>query len=377
MNQINSYLNRNARQAGLPIKATSVPFFVENQQPTPVIQMESLPAAFCCPLSQKIMVDPVIYKQDGQTYEREEALKKFNSSELIANRNIQRLIAKFLKQNSSLFDEDVIYSSSSLREQLLKSVKNGDVTTFSQLVQLNRGFLDRPISNGLTLLQLACQQKEPKILSNTIQLLGRLFWDQIGEDGGLELFRQSVQYLGIEGAQVIANKLEWNEKVFQNELLLAIQSDNLDVVKACLNLGAKPDVKNFDGFYPIHLAVIHQKFEILRELLDRCSNTELVDREGNTALHLAAKSENKKLIKLLLKYGASTKKSKNLKGQRAVDIAREIGHEDIAVYIKAKHQKIKMALFFKPFKNEMELLKKENEQLKKENQEFKIELSRR
>lgn len=53
------------------------------------------------------------------------------------------------------------------------------------------------------------------------------------------------------------------------------------------------------------IATINKDFEMLKELLMRGQSPHCVDKDGNTALHYACSSQQKKIIDLLIKHGAN------------------------------------------------------------------------
>ncbi|GIY10022.1 notch-regulated ankyrin repeat-containing protein [Caerostris extrusa] len=65
-----------------------------------------------------------------------------------------------------------------------------------------------------------------------------------------------------------------------------------------------------------------------------CVNINYYDKEGQTALHLSCINGNLELVKLLVKFGADIRLA-NRDGWSALHIAAYGGHQDIAVYLIA------------------------------------------
>lgn len=53
---------------------------------------------------------------------------------------------------------------------------------------------------------------------------------------------------------------------------------------------------------PLHLAVITKQAEVVEDLLKAGANVNLLDRHGNSVLHLAAAEGDDKILSLLLKH---------------------------------------------------------------------------
>ncbi|XP_035218696.1 notch-regulated ankyrin repeat-containing protein-like [Stegodyphus dumicola] len=75
----------------------------------------------------------------------------------------------------------------------------------------------------------------------------------------------------------------------------------------------------------------------LQKILQRwegCVNINYYDKEGQTALHLSCMDGNLELVKLLVKFGADVRLA-NRDGWSALHIAAYGGHQDIALYLIA------------------------------------------
>ncbi|CAN7990374.1 hypothetical protein HPB47_010101 [Ixodes persulcatus] len=73
----------------------------------------------------------------------------------------------------------------------------------------------------------------------------------------------------------------------------------------------------------------------LQRLLQRWEgslNVNFYDHEGQTALHKSVMDGNLELVKLLVKFGADTRLA-NRDGWSAIHIAAYGGHQDIALYL--------------------------------------------
>lgn len=77
-----------------------------------------------------------------------------------------------------------------------------------------------------------------------------------------------------------------------------------------------------------------EELQKLLENRDGKINVNLYDKEGQTPLHIGAMKGDLKLVKLLVKNGADTKLA-NRDGWSALHIAAYGGHQDIILYLVA------------------------------------------
>ena len=83
----------------------------------------------------------------------------------------------------------------------------------------------------------------------------------------------------------------------------AVQSENANLVKELLKLGADPNVKDKNWETPFFAALKLGKTDILKTLLAAGCRVTVTDRSFNTALHIAAKDGQKDFVPLLIKAG--------------------------------------------------------------------------
>ncbi len=104
--------------------------------------------------------------------------------------------------------------------------------------------------------------------------------------------------------------------------------------------GLKIDSKNSAGETPLMLAARNGNPEIVTWLLEKNpNNIDALNNEDESALSIAARSGNYAIVKTLLKAGADIN-LKNKKGHRALRIALDSGHPDIAQLIVQFHPSI-------------------------------------
>lgn len=107
-------------------------------------------------------------------------------------------------------------------------------------------------------------------------------------------------------------------------LHLAVQNRRIEAVQGLLQLQAARNTKNRDSTTPLHIAIENRDEKIVSLLLaTEAVNDKIVhtrDRWGNTPLHHAALKGNVFIIRALLEKGAQ-KNMINFRGQKPYDIA--------------------------------------------------------
>ena len=91
----------------------------------------------------------------------------------------------------------------------------------------------------------------------------------------------------------------------QAPLHVAVDDCNEDMVRALLELGARPDVIDFDGRTPLHYALEVHDTDMAIMLLQRGANPNLGCRDFFSPLHLAAQQGDVAGVRSLLQYGAA------------------------------------------------------------------------
>jgi len=104
-----------------------------------------------------------------------------------------------------------------------------------------------------------------------------------------------------------ANKLNAKQKVEKpkTDLLTAILSDNLEIVKQHIEAGTNINEKDqMSGSTPLITAATFGKAAIAKALIDANADLDIKNNEGSTALHAAAFFCNIEIIQMLIDAGA-------------------------------------------------------------------------
>jgi ankyrin repeat protein len=85
----------------------------------------------------------------------------------------------------------------------------------------------------------------------------------------------------------------------------AIENNDINKVEEFLNNGVNIDIKDVNGYTPLHNAIIKGNIEIVKLLLDKGAHINARDNHFNeTPLFIAAKTGKQKIVELLLEKGA-------------------------------------------------------------------------
>lgn len=156
--------------------------------------------------------------------------------------------------------------------------------------------------------------------------------------GMRDLLKQMFTVLGKGQYRMIIN--EHNRKD-ETPLHLAVIQNQPDTVKTLLAIGANPNSVNKEGNSPLHVAVSSDRDECISELLckenySRYSNNidcDLINYEGCTPLHIAARTKSLSAVKKLVQANADVNKKDTSLERTALHIAVEEGSVDIARYL--------------------------------------------
>jgi ankyrin repeat protein len=100
------------------------------------------------------------------------------------------------------------------------------------------------------------------------------------------------------------------------------------LVYLCKELGLMIDEKDMENRTPLLLAAMHGNATTCAFLIAWKANIQVVDNQGNTCLHLAAASQNYKLVRLFLIKGLDPC-IKNIEGSTAYEVANALQSKDI------------------------------------------------
>ena len=121
-----------------------------------------------------------------------------------------------------------------------------------------------------------------------------------------------------------------NDKHGETALHVAIKRNKKLLIDKLLNLGADINYKNEFVDPPIHFALNKCKQDILLELITEKTNLNLVDKEGNSVLHLAIKYNKLEVAQKIMKMSGVDMTLQNEDGDTVLHLAVSNNWMDIA-----------------------------------------------
>jgi len=109
----------------------------------------------------------------------------------------------------------------------------------------------------------------------------------------------------------------------------AAVSGDINRVKELLTKGADINLKNRQGWTPLHAAVWNQKQDIAKLLIEKGADVNVKDRSSRTALQFAADTGQKEIVELLLANKADVN-TVSARAENALTLAKKKGHKEIA-----------------------------------------------
>lgn len=291
--------------------------FKNFSMPIPLKKSFSVDKNFLCPITLAIMFNPVV-AADGYTYEEEaikQYLEKSNASPmtdaplistmLTPNFTLRSMIREFLTQHPEYWDET--YSPKALIQQALAMLEENHLEALRSFLKQYPYFISIKLGERNTfLLEEIVKMEEEKLkifLPEILSQLRTLDWQRL------------VAYKSIE------DWLQWAAtlcptycdlaRVFVQALKVNL---SLDIPPIAFALYAME--RNNDRLFELAIA-------------DCPDINQVVDKQGNSLLHLVAQQGRSAMVPCLVKYGVDLK-LRNDQGMKAEALARQAGYEKTA-----------------------------------------------
>ncbi len=136
-------------------------------------------------------------------------------------------------------------------------------------------------------------------------------------------------------------------------LLWATYNVDHEMVRALLKRGAKANVANHYGDYPLTEAVKLGDAELVRMLLDAGANADSPSQDGQTALMLASSIGSLPIAEMLIKRGATVNAVENFRGQTALMWAAAEDHPDVVDLLLRHGADVKIRARYDDWSREM------------------------
>jgi ankyrin repeat protein len=121
----------------------------------------------------------------------------------------------------------------------------------------------------------------------------------------------------LEIIELIENQIENNNKLFK-----AMKNKDLDKIKRALELKANLNLRDVDGYMPVHLAVFWEDTKALEKLIEMKVDLNVKDEKGWTPLMIASNYGKVEHVKLLLKNNVDVKVQDNY-GWSALELVED------------------------------------------------------
>ena len=371
---------------------------LEEENIPQVLLPESMDINFLCPITGKIMKEPMMLIEDFYTYESEalsEHLKHHNTSpktgkalsktDMVPNTRTKEEISMFLDEHPALKTSRWMYRSQALPEQLKLALHDNDRQLLNDVLAQKPSLLNKPVpqensdedKKPETVLTHILYQTTGELTDVALSHLGDLLWDKL-----IELSANDLEYWLIEllerqkqfAAEAITNCLGANTLDWQQLFWSALEAGKENLLELLIDLGADPTATNPEGKTAIDVFI--QLSRPANQLLNFISQYNLSIEQcndyGDNALHTAAKLGRTTYINtLMLELGLSAKQT-NLENLKPAEIARKHHHQACADTIDTCEQQQAMLPLLetmiqpllRPLKNEIASLREENQALR-------------
>lgn len=211
-----------------------------------------------------------------------------------------------------------------------------DLAAINQLLDSDEADANRSRPDGKTALMFASQ------LSDT-ELVARLLTAGADVNGRNANGGTALMYAALGGDATVTALLldagarhDTKAKLGWTALEVAAVKGHISAARKLLEAGAEPDVRDTYGWTPLMRAVDTRRLAFVRMLLEETSADLCARQEsGAMALHIAAASGDAAMVRLLVDHGAERDATDN-DGRTADDIARSLGHAEIADYLSGE-----------------------------------------
>lgn len=128
--------------------------------------------------------------------------------------------------------------------------------------------------------------------------------------------------------------IEARDKYGMRPLLMAAWHGHADAVQLLINCGANVLAVNKKGYTLLMCAARNNRLSVIQFLMDTLEHidVDIIDCEGQTALHHAAIAGHREIVARLVQIGANTRTA-NKQGRTPLHLACEKGHTDVVQFL--------------------------------------------
>ena len=159
--------------------------------------------------------------------------------------------------------------------------------------------------NGDSLLHYAMKFPKPDI----IEYLLKNIYPNTKNKKGLTCFNYATSIGNLEALKILSSYkfIDINTQDNEGNTPLINSINNFEIFKYLLELGANPNIVNYDRFSTAHY--IYDKIDMLRLLKNHKANLNLQDLNGQTIFHYLAESKYANLVKKYIELGVDINKA--------------------------------------------------------------------
>ncbi|KAK0052202.1 ankyrin repeat protein [Biomphalaria pfeifferi] len=198
-------------------------------------------------------------------------------------------------------DEETFPSSLALR--ILKS--DSDDTTDDDSNSALPADVNRQDGNGLTLLMKACIQGKENVIVTLLEAQADI--NQTDHYGKTALIH-AAKVGGAKALQLLIKNgadIECFDSTGNSALIYAIKDNRKSVIDVLLQAGVDVNASNYGTPTPLIEAVERGAVDLALELLEAGALVNLSDKEGITALHVAARNKHPEMLNALIQHSAN------------------------------------------------------------------------
>jgi len=217
------------------------------------------------------------------------------------------------KGNNSVYQTEENDKNQDIYALLIKAIETDDQSAFDDLIKqipnIDSLIQVNETDNFYSLLGFACKYKRCHLAEKLIHLKAD---SEIGESNEYLVF--DALSVAVESQNLCLVKLllnngadpnRWNSEEGFTVLSLSCRLNNYDISKLLIESGAKVDGVGDTGFdyihYPLLYAVKSNNIKLVQLLIDNNCTIDVRDKQDETPFTIAERNENQQMIDLLLK----------------------------------------------------------------------------
>jgi len=156
---------------------------------------------------------------------------------------------------------------------------------------------------------------------------GEMPLHKLARTGSIDAVRKVLE--ATETAGCLKADINWQDKQGKSPIFYAAEFKKIEVVTLFLDRGAEPLLENNNGWTVLHAAANSNDEKIcgailLHQFVDKKAQLNYVDRQGRTALHIAAFKAHENIVEFFLQHGADAACT-DTAGNSASNLAKKSG----------------------------------------------------